>query len=368
MLNKLLIRNYALIDHVELEFSEGFNVITGETGAGKSIMLGALNLILGQRVNGKIFFDDSKKCIIEVHFNIEKTQLAPIFEANDWDYEDLCIIRREILPSGKSRSFVNDTPALLEQLQELGKELVDIHSQQASGIISKNSFPYDLLDNYAQIIDLRKTFTTRRKQYRQWEREWSEINEKVQADKEQYEYFSHLYDELKKAAFLPGEEESLEQEIQKGEHSEKISENLLSSYHELYEEDFSVLNKLYEIKRKISELRHLDPSYEKLSERLESTYIELKDISDELASESDSIHTDKNTLEQSKQRLSLLYDLYQKHTANTVDELLQKQNELENKIKLIRDEHPHRLEELAEKMKTAKVETEKSEELASCPT
>lgn len=332
MLQKLSIRNYALIDTLDIEFDKGLNIITGETGAGKSIILGALSLILGQRAESKYFFSQNKKCIIEGVFLLKDEKLRPIFELNDLDFLSETILRREISSDGKSRSFINDTPVNLTVLKQIGENLIDIHSQHATQEINDSEFQLlivDSLANHAQLLtDYRNGFKKLKKDNQLLKDLINNANEA--RSKQDYEQF--LFNELEKANLKEGEQEDLEQELERLTHAETIKRSLLNATSLLAENEISAASLLKEASLQLQSIEKFDPEINVLYERLRSTIIELKDIADETSViENKTLHSAER-LSIIQQRLDFLYTLQQKHRVANHTELLAIQEKLANSL------------------------------------
>lgn len=332
MLQKLSIRNYALIDTLDIEFDKGLNIITGETGAGKSIILGALSLILGQRAESKYFFSQNKKCIIEGVFLLKDEKLRPIFELNDLDFLSETILRREISSDGKSRSFINDTPVNLTVLKQIGENLIDIHSQHATQEINDSEFQLlivDSLANDAQLLtDYRNGFKKLKKDNQLLKDLINNANEA--RSKQDYEQF--LFNELEKANLKEGEQEDLEQELERLTHAETIKRSLLNATSLLAENEISAASLLKEASLQLQSIEKFDPEINVLYERLRSTIIELKDIADETSViENKTLHSAER-LSIIQQRLDFLYTLQQKHRVANHTELLAIQEKLANSL------------------------------------
>ncbi|CAD0007174.1 DNA repair protein RecN [Flavobacterium chungangense] len=332
MITLLSIKNYALIEKLTIDFSKGFSIITGETGAGKSIILGALGLVLGKRADLTSLKNKEEKCIIEAHFEISKYNLKEFFEANDLDYEDETIIRREILPSGKSRAFINDSPVNLQELQDLSFFLIDIHSQQQTQELSDENVQFKIIDAIADNSD---SIDSYKKLLRLYKSEKSKLNAllKKQSDagKEQ-EYNTFLLNELVAAKLKSGEQEELEADFEKLNNVEIIKESIDKSLLIGNEEQFGVLHNLNEIKVLLQKIAIFSPEYQNLFERITSVTIEFDDISRELQNASEKLLNDPEKLELTNQKLQLIYNLQKKHQVVTVDELLQIQISLENSV------------------------------------
>ncbi|CAD0008241.1 DNA repair protein RecN [Flavobacterium salmonis] len=332
MITLLSIKNYALIEKLTIDFSKGFSIITGETGAGKSIILGALGLVLGKRADLTSLKNKEEKCIIEAHFEISKYNLKEFFEANDLDYEDETIIRREILPSGKSRAFINDSPVNLQELQDLSFFLIDIHSQQQTQELSDENVQFKIIDAIADNSD---SIDSYKKLLRLYKSEKSKLNAllKKQSDagKEQ-EYNTFLLNELVAAKLKSGEQEELEADFEKLNNVEIIKESIDKSLLIGNEEQFGVFHNLNEIKVLLQKIAIFSPEYQNLFERITSVTIEFDDISRELQNASEKLLNDPEKLELTNQKLQLIYNLQKKHQVVTVDELLQIQISLENSV------------------------------------
>lgn len=336
MLQKLSIRNYALIDTLDIEFDKGLNIITGETGAGKSIILGALSLILGQRAENKYFFNQDKKCVIEGVFLLKDKKLKSIFEENDLDFFEENILRREISIDGKSRAFINDTPVILNILKQVGEKLIDIHSQNATQEINDSEFQLlivDSLANHTQLLtDYRNGFKKLKKNNQLLKELINDANEAHK--KQDYEQF--LFNELEQANLKEGEQEDLEQELEKLTHAETIKRSLLNATALLIENEVSASSILKEALIQLQNVEKFDPEINVLFERLRSSIIELKDIANETENiEGKIIHSSEKLLI-IQERLDLLYTLQQKHRVANHKELLAIQHKLAaNLAKLI---------------------------------
>ncbi len=332
MITSLSIKNYALIEKLAIDFSKGFSIITGETGAGKSIILGALGLVLGKRADLTSLKDKEEKCIIEAHFDISKYNLLPFFEANDLDYEDETIIRREILSSGKSRAFINDSPVNLQELQELGLFLIDIHSQHQTQELSEEKVQFEIIDAIAGNQEFVLQYQLLLKSYKS---DKSKINTflKKQAEfaKEQ-EYNTFLLDELILAQLKSGEQESLEANFEKLNNVEIIKESIDKSLAIANEEQIGVFHNLKEIKASLQKIASFSPEYFTLLERITSLTIEFDDISEELNRCCEKLVNDPEQLDIINQKLQLIYNLQKKHQVASVDELLEIQTKLENSL------------------------------------
>lgn len=353
MLQKLSIRNYALIDSLDIEFDKGLNIITGETGAGKSIILGALSLILGQRAESKYFFNQDKKCVIEGSFALADENLKELFEENDLDFSNESILRREISIDGKTRSFINDTPVNLSILKQIGEKLIDIHSQHATQEINDADFQLLIVDSLANhqslLFNYRSGFKKLRQDTNLLKKLVSEANEA--RNKQDYEQF--LFNELEQAKLQEGEQEDLEQELERLTHAETIKRALLTASGLINESEPSALQILKEALLQLQSIEKFDPAVNVLYERLRSSIIEIKDITDEVSTiEENTIHS-ADRLEIVNQRLDLFYTLQQKHRLANNTELLAFQNQLEENLNklLSSDEHIEKLQKEIDQLK-----------------
>lgn len=332
MLHNLKIENYALIRQMDIPFEKGFISITGETGAGKSIMLGALGLVLGQRADTNVLWDKEKKCVVEAEFEIDNSY-NEFFENNDLDFCSQTIFRREISSNGKSRAFINDTPVSLNVMKELGDSLMDIHSQHNTLTLKNSSFQFSIVDAY---IDSKELFSDYDSLYSLWRKIVNRIEE---LEKQEYEfqkeasYFQFLSDEFEAANIKIGEQEELEQEVELLSNAEEIKTNIVQSLNVLdNEEALGAANLIQQAKQNISKVAIHHKGLEELSNRLDSSFIELRDIISELIKLDDSIVLDSSKLELSQERLDLLYRLEKKHQVNTLEELLKIRDEIDEKL------------------------------------
>jgi len=332
MLTSLSINNYALIDKLSIDFSNGFSTITGETGAGKSILLGALGLVLGKRADLTSLKNKEEKCIIEGHFSIEKYALKDFFELNDLDYEDVTIIRREILPSGKSRAFVNDSPVNLQTLVELSEYLLDIHSQHQTRELTEEQFQFQIIDAVASNQNLLVDYSNKLKNYKSLLNTVEQQKELYAEGLKEQDYVAFLYTELEQAKLIDGEQEEMEIQLEKLNNVELIKEQLEKSLLLSDNEQFGILQQIKEFKIAIQKISQFSSEYASLYERIESISIELKDIVNEVNRFSDSVDNDPERLAFITQKLQLIYTLQKKHQVNTVGELLQIQQELNGKV------------------------------------
>ncbi len=332
MLQKLAISNYALIDNLEISFGNGLNILTGETGAGKSIILGALSLILGQRAESRYFFNQQKKCVIEGLFRIEAFHLKQFFIDNDLDYEPETMLRREISADGKSRAFVNDTPVNLAALKALGEKLIDIHSQHATLEINDPEFQLLVVDAVAGHEELLNDYRFKFRLFKKNTANLQQLITESEKAKTDLDYYQFQFDELEKAGLVAGDQESLEQELYALNNAEEIKRNLSGANFLMHEGETSAIIQLREAGHQLSALEKFNPQIEELHQRLNSALIELKDIASEIENIEQRTHTDEARAEEINTRLSIIYNLQKKHRVNTIDELLQLQDELSEKI------------------------------------
>jgi DNA repair protein RecN (Recombination protein N) len=332
MLQKLSIRNYALIDSVELELDKGLNIITGETGAGKSIMLGALSLILGQRAETKYFFNQDKKCIIEGWFLLSDQLLKGLFEENDLDFYKENILRREISTDGKSRAFINDTPVTLTVMKQVGERLIDIHSQHATMEISDPAFQLSVVDTLAGHQQILVDYRIKFKQYKHQQQLLAGLQEKAVEARNKQDYEQFLFNELESAELQSEEQEKLETELQMLNNAESIKRSLLTGYNLLGDEEAAVLPILKEVISQLQQIEKFNADYEALNERLRSSLIELKDIASELSGLEENIVFNPSRIEAINNRLDLIYGLQQKHRVNSIPELLSIQEQLSENL------------------------------------
>ncbi|MEO8886243.1 MAG: DNA repair protein RecN, partial [Mucilaginibacter sp.] len=310
----------------------GLNILTGETGAGKSIILGALSLILGQRIESKYFFNQQKKCVIEGSFKIDTFHLKAFFEDNDLDYEAETVLRREISADGKSRAFVNDTPVTLASLKLLGEKLIDIHSQHATLEINDPEFQLLVVDAVAGHNELLTDYQTKFKAYKKGIAKLTQLIEESDKAKADLDYYQFQFDELEKASLDADEQEKLEQELAVLNNAEEIKRNLLGAHYLMQEGETSAILQLREALHQLTAIENFNPQIEELHSRLNSTLIELKDIAAEIENIEQRTHTDEARGEEINTRLTLIYTLQKKHRVNTNAELLQLQDELSGKI------------------------------------
>lgn len=332
MLIDLKIKNYALIERLEMQPSPLLNIITGETGAGKSIMLGAIGLLLGNRADTKILFNNAEKCVIEGVFDIAEYNLQNFFTEADIDFDKTCILRREITPAGKSRAFVNDTPVTLDTIKLLGSKLMDIHSQHDTLLLGDTGYQLNLIDLFAGNASLKEQYGEAFRRYRKLEADHKKMEAQLAQSQKELDYNTFLLNELTEAKLQPDEQEELEDQLKQLEHAEEIKLKLSQAIQYLSESEFNVLSGLKDATYLVGQLTEYGEQYKALKERLDSCAIELNDISGELEDAEHRTEADPEKTEQVQDRLNLLYTLQRKHQARNNDELLALQAELEDKV------------------------------------
>lgn len=362
MLKKLDIRNFTLIDHLEMTLYPGFSVITGETGAGKSIVIGAIGLLLGNRADAKQVKRGCDKCIIEATFDLSiyhSDVLKDFFEDNDLDYEpEECLLRREVNANGKSRAFINDTPVTLALMRELGEQLIDVHSQHQNLLLSKEDFQLNVVDIIArdrqQLADYRAAFA----EYRSAQRRLEELREQIATSRDNEDFLRFQQKELSEANLASGEQEQLEQEAELMSHAEDIKRALHEADYGLSGDDTGIVNLTRSIAAQLRSVADVYPEAQELAERLESCFVELKDISQEIASKVDDVEYDPQRFNLITQRLDTIYTLQQKFHVQTVDELLDRLNGINAQLDNIdnSDEELQELERSVEKLHAVCVE------------
>jgi DNA repair protein RecN (Recombination protein N) len=352
MLCNLVVENYALISKLEIEFRKGLTIITGETGAGKSILLGALSLILGKRADTSVLFDKEKKCIVEGTFNITHYGLAVFFADKGIDYDDQPVLRREITSAGKSRAFINDVPVNLEILTELGLKLIDIHSQNQNLNLVDSIFQMKVIDSYAQNQELLGVFRNHFQTYRDIQKKYHQLAEDTARSKSDLDYLQFQYTQLEEARLQDGEQEELESELEKLTHAEEIKTGLLNASALLQGDTNSVLQQLKDCSGAINRIRKFLHENESLSSRIESAFIEIKDVAHEIEMLNNQLFHDADRLTQVNDRLNLLYNLEKKHKVSTLSALIALRNQFNEKIEKI-NSFDFNLEELEKKRKEA---------------
>lgn len=322
MLRSLYIQNYALIEKLNISFERGFSVITGETGAGKSIILGAIGLLLGQRADVRAIRVGASKCVIEACFDVSNYHMQSFFDENGLDYEDECILRRELYVSGKSRAFINDIPVQLVQMKDLGEQLIDIHSQHQNLLLNKEGFQLNVLDLLAHDEILLSNYQAVYKQWKETQNELEKLLERVAHDKSDEDYIRFQLEQLEGAHLSVDEQKDLEQESEVLSHAEEIKAGLFRVDQLLNNDEGGLLDVLKECCSALSGLHDVYPAAEALLARLESSYIELKDIAQEVVSNEEQVEFNPSRLNEVNERLNLIYSLQQKHHVNTVEELI----------------------------------------------
>jgi DNA repair protein RecN (Recombination protein N) len=332
MLKSLSISNYALIDQLNMQPSKGLSMITGETGAGKSIMLGAVGLLLGNRSDTKVLLHDDKKCIVEGVFDIREYGLNKFFEQEELDYEDTCIIRREISPGGKSRSFVNDTTVLLDSLKILGSKLMDVHSQHDTLQLGEGSYQLNLVDAFAQTNPELESYQLKYKSFRKAKKQYEELKQKAFEMQKEADYNQFQLDELSALILVAGEQAELESTQEVLENAEEIKLKINEMLALFQEEQLGIIQGLGQIQHGMQSLERLAHKFADLRERFQSVFIEVKDLTETLVDEESKVEIDFEKLDQIRERLSKIYQLQKKHGANSVEELMQIESDLADKV------------------------------------
>ena len=356
MLKRLYIKNFALIDELDIELHPGFSVITGETGAGKSIILGAIGLLLGQRADSKTLKQGAERCIIEAHFDLSRYDLEPFFHENDIDYDaEDTIIRRELTAAGKSRAFINDTPVALSMLKELGDQLMDVHSQHQNLLLNKQDFQLSVIDILAkdqeQLADYQQIYT----QLQETSRQLQQLKEDIARNSQQQDFLQFQYEELENARLTEGEQEELEQQQDLLSHAEDIKSALYEANQALDDEQQGVVQQVRRAMNAISSISKVMPQSSELEERLQSCHVELKDISEEVSRLLEETDFDPSELDSINNRLDRLYELEKKYHAESVEELINQRDTLKQQLQNIEnsDEAVAELEAQCQKL-TAK--------------
>ena len=336
MLKHLYIKNFTLIDELDISLYEGFSVITGETGAGKSIILGAIALLLGQRADSKTIKQGAEKCVIEAHFDLSRYNMQAFFDENDIEYDaDDCIIRRELTAAGKSRAFINDTPVALSMLKELGDQLMDVHSQHQNLLLNKQDFQLEVVDiiadDAAQLAKYQQTFAA----YQAAEKELTELQAAIERNRENRDFLQFQYEELENAHLVEGEQEELEQRSDTMEHSEDIKSALYTTDNALSADQNGVIEQL---RSSLSALRSIEAVYPEvgdLIQRIDSSYIDLKDVAHEISSLLESVDFDPAELDQVNNRLDRIYELEKKYHVDAIEALIEKRDNLHQQLQAI---------------------------------
>ncbi|WP_430809806.1 MULTISPECIES: DNA repair protein RecN [unclassified Carboxylicivirga] len=335
MLKSLSISNYALIDKVEVQFDNGLTVITGETGAGKSVLLGALSLVLGQRSDVNALLNKEQKCVVEAEFYLGHHGLVELFKDYDLDYEELTIIRRELLPSGKSRAFVNDTPVNLSFLKSISDQLVDVHSQHQNLLLDDSGFQMMVVDTLAASQDLLVDYRKQYSNYKDLQRAIDKMVEENERQRADLDYMQFQFEQLDKAKLKSGEQAELEQQLEQLVHAEEIKTNLVEVVNNISNEPSPVLDLLADSITKLSRISNYLPDGEALMQRIESARIDLKDVADDLEARSEDMDFNPEQTQQTQQRLDLIYGLQQKHRVDSIEELLSIKEDLQHKIEKV---------------------------------
>ena len=335
MLRSLLIQNYALIEKLDINLYQGFSVITGETGAGKSIILGASGLLLGQRADVKTIRKGAAKCIIEARFDVSAYGMKSYFEQNELEYEDECILRRELYASGKSRAFINDSPASLAQMKELGEQLIDIHSQHQNLLLNKEGFQLNVLDLIAHDEALLASYQAVYDEWKEVQQELADLIARAEQNKTDEDYLRFQLNQLEEANLTSGEQEELEQEADTLSHAEEIKAGFYHISQTFCGDEGGLLSELKECLNRMRNLQHIYQPAGELADRLDSTYIELKDIADEAADQEEKVEFNPKRLDEVNERLNLIYTLQKKHRLSTVEELLTLADEYASKLSAI---------------------------------
>lgn len=338
MLSSLIIKNYALISHLEVDFSKGFSVITGETGAGKSIIIGALSLILGQRADSKSIKEGENKCIIEGIFDISSYHLQDFFNANELEYDPYqCILRREIYSSGKSRAFINDSPVGLNEIKLLGSYLIDIHSQHQNLMLTDNHFQIQVLDALAGNKSLKTNYQTTYNQYTVIQKKLQSLKEELARKASEEDYLQFQYNQLSEANLKTGELEELEIEAETLSHVEEIKNGIFKAEQLLSEDEYNIVSLLKETLNTVTHLNKVYPESKELSERIESAYLDIKDLASEISIQQEQLELNPERLKFVTDRLDLLYSLQQKHRLNSIEQLIDFKQQIESQLNSIHD-------------------------------
>ena len=337
MIKTLQIKNYAIIEKLEIQFSKGLTIITGETGAGKSILLGALGLIMGKRADTKTLYDLSQKCVIEANFLIKKYELKPFFEANDIDYEHETVVRREITPSGKSRAFVNDTPVNLKVLQQLCEQLVDLHQQFDNQDVNDISFHLKVLDALAENEHILEDYRHFYKQYRSNQKNLKSLLIQNENAIKETDFLNFQLDEFNKAELITGEQQELESELSKLNNAEEIKSRLSNAFMHLSESEQSILSQLNELELSLNQIQKFHPDLDALLQKFEGLSLELQEIANEFESLAEDTEHNPQRAQEVQERLDLIYKLQNKHSVQTVTDLLAIQEDIRQQLTSFED-------------------------------
>ncbi|MGZ2370579.1 DNA repair protein RecN [Ancylomarina sp. YFZ004] len=335
MLQSLAIQNYTLINQIEIDFNNGFSIITGETGSGKSILLGALGLVLGQRPETNILKDKDRKCTIEANFNISKYHLQKFFAEVEMEYEEDTILRREVLPNGKTRAFVNDSPVSIKVLKELGLRLIDIHSQNQNLSLSDPEYQMGIVDTYAQHAPLLNDYQVQFEAYQDIKRELKSQEEIARKEKSDLDYYQFQLQQLIEVNLIEGEQVDMETELETLNHAEEIKSNLFKALNLLSDGELSIISLLKEARSTVGQVQNVFSKGEEFYNRFESSCIELQDLSSELESSYESMEFDPSRITFLNERLDAIYSLQQKHRVDSVQDLILIREELDDKVRKI---------------------------------
>jgi len=341
MLQKLIIKNYALIKELNIEPHAGLNTITGETGAGKSIMLGAVGLLLGKRADTKVLYQDNEKCVVEGSYSVKNYKLSQFFDNEGLDYEEDCIIRREINPAGKSRAFVNDTPVTLDILKTLGAHLMDVHSQHQTLLLSDQNFQLQLIDAYVEAAALKEEFQAAFSEFRTADKNLKKYKADAQELQQAHDFNQFLFDELDKANLQANEQEQLEERLKVLENGEFIQDKLAQADTILLQAEFSANNSLHEALEALKAIKSFNQTYTELFDRFNSSFIEIQDISQAVEQANNQFEHDPKELAIVQERINLIYNLQQKHQVNDISGLLAKKEELDDKLAVTQNAEGH---------------------------
>ena len=337
MIQRLLIKNYAIIESLDIEFADSLTIITGETGAGKSILLGALGMILGNRTDTKVLYNQAEKCVIEGYFDVQNYDLKAYFEENEIDYDDNSVVRRELTPQGKTRSFINDTPVNLTQLREFSSKLVDLHQQFDTLDIHDTSFQLQMVDALADNKAPLSIYREKFKSFQSGKKILKDLKDKSDRSMREIEFLNFQLDEFNKAELIEGEQERIEEEQQRLQNAETIKRYLSAAFRAVSEDENAVINQLKSIGQSISQVKKYTPLVSKLYERFESIIYELEDIGGELESIAEDTEHDPERIADIQIRLDVLYKLLKKHGVATVEQLLEIQNNLQSQLNAFGD-------------------------------
>lgn len=332
MLTKIFIKNFTLIDKVELDLLSGFTTVTGDTGSGKSILLNALSLVIGKRGSQSLLKNPDIKCVIEVEFNLSNFNIKKFFDDNNLDYFNQTIIRREILPNGKSRSFVNDTPVNLDVLKKIGESLIDIHTQHQSLFNSNNSFFFNLIDSLAEQQKIVINFNYELNKYKELQIQLEKLKRLNTSLNNDSDYFSFLFNELEDANLVPGEQDDLESKLKLYKNSEQIKSYNSQIEHILYSSDGSLEEKVFSLNSILNDLSKITNQYDPLKNRLNSILIELNDIQSDLNNSNFDFSDNSFEIKNIENRINLIYSLQKKHNLSSVEDLIEKKKKLKNKL------------------------------------